>query len=294
MNKTLIHILIVSAVLISCKNKEHTKEIVPAIDSSLIKKEQRPEPEAPPISYRLISKKEWKQKKDSMSEINFEIVEAINRVDSLHLLQLDSIILPRDISKPLYRYLPFPQQVDYLKDVHKILLFSYPAQVFAAYENGKLIRTGPTSMGRKNKPTPQRLYFTNWKAKRTVSTIDDAWILNWNFNVQNQWGVGFHEYDLPGYPASHSCMRLLKSDAEFLYNWADQWVLKDNQLAASGTPVLVFGKYHFGQPKPWLQLVQDPSILNISADSLQKIITPHLDIILAKQKQRQDVIWGLK
>lgn len=144
-----------------------------------------------------------------------DILNAINRVDAKHLKRLDSILEPSDYSQPLEHYLPFPQQIDFLKGINKIILFSYPTQVFAAYENGKMILTGPTSMGRKTKPTPQRLYFTNWKAKRTVSTVDDAWILNWNFNVHNNWDVGFHEYELPGYPASHSCMRLLQKMQKF-------------------------------------------------------------------------------
>jgi hypothetical protein len=30
--------------------------------------------------------------------------------------------------------------------------------------------------------------------------------LRWNFNIENKLGVGWHS--LPGYPASHSCLRL--------------------------------------------------------------------------------------
>jgi hypothetical protein len=43
--------------------------------------------------------------------------------------------------------LPFPLEVA-LKEVNKVILFSYPSQTFAAYENGQLVRTGPTNMGR--------------------------------------------------------------------------------------------------------------------------------------------------
>jgi hypothetical protein len=31
-----------------------------------------------------------------------------------------------------------------LKEENKVILFSYPSQTFAAYENGQLVRTGPT------------------------------------------------------------------------------------------------------------------------------------------------------
>ncbi|MFV0604943.1 MAG: L,D-transpeptidase [Niabella sp.] len=243
------------------------------------------------ISYTLISKKDWQQLKDSLAEsINYDIMNTVNRVDSIHLNRLDSILVPDNFALPLQDYLPFPNKIALLIPVEKILLFSYPAQVFAAYENGNLIRTGPTSMGRKSKQTPQRLYFTNWKAKTTTSTINSTWVLNWNFNIQNYMGIGFHEYALPGYPASHSCMRLLEKDAAFLYSWANQWMLKDDQIIAYGTPVIVFGEYPFGQTKPWNLLASHPDTLTLNENNLQPYIQPHLEEILQKQEQRTMVI----
>lgn len=248
----------------------------------------------PVLTYHFVKRKEWQSQKDSFAGAkHLDVLNAINRVDTTHLKRLDSIIVPDDFSKPVKDYLPFPDDVDFLKNVHKIIIFSYPAQAFAAYENGKLVLAGPTNMGRKSKPTPQRLYFTNWKAKKTRSTVDDEWILKWNFNVHNQLGVGFHEYALPGYPASHSCMRLLGADAQFLYSWADQWILKnDYERAAYGTPVIVYGKYPFGKTKPWYDLVEDGAALTISKDTLLHYIQPHLPEILEKQKLRQQVTNG--
>lgn len=203
---------------------------------------------------------------------------------------MDSILVPNDFTKPLKDYLPFPDSIGLLGDVTKIIFFSYPAQIFAAYEKGKLILTGPTNMGRKSKQTPEGLFFTNWKAIKTRSTINNSWILNWNFNVHNRLGVGFHEYALPGYPASHSCMRLWASDAKYLYHWADQWILKENKLEAQGTPVIVFGKYPFGKTRPWNHLVNNPDTLTISIDSINNIIKPYLEKILEKQSQRTSVV----
>lgn len=245
------------------------------------------------IHYKLIGKKDWQIQKDSFDDGQINILNAVNRTDTKHLQRLDSVLIPNDFSKDIKEYLPFPPSLPFLKDVNKIILFSYPTQTFAAYENGSIIYTGPTSMGRKNKPTPQRLYFTNWKAKETISTVDDAWKLKWNFNVHNTWGVGFHEYELPGYPASHSCMRLSESDAKKLYYWADQWIIKNGQLAASGTPVVVFGKYLFGSTKPWYKLANDPQALQITTDSIQKYITPYLPEILKKQQQRQNILHSI-
>lgn len=295
MKTTLFPLLLTLTVLFSCNINDTQQQPTGTGESTVIdssKRETAKPAEEPmvPVKYRFIKKEEWLALKDSFEGIRHpDILHAINRVDAAHLKRLDSILVPDDYNRPFNDYLPFPTTVDLLKNVKKIILFSYPAQVFAAYEGGNLTRTGPTSMGRKTKPTPQKLYFTNWKAKKTISTVDNAWILKWNFNVHNRWGVGFHEYALPGYPASHSCMRLLEADAQFLYGWAEQWVLQNDQLAASGTPVIVFGQYPFGKPRPWHELVNNPTALNLSADSLKQYIEPHLEDILKKQEERLSI-----
>jgi hypothetical protein len=172
--------------------------------------------------------------------------------------------------------------------VSKLILFSYPAQAFGAYENGELVYTGPTNMGRKKDPTPTGLFFTNWKAEESTSTFDDEWNLRWNFNIENKLGVGWHQYALPGYPASHSCLRLQEVDAKYLYNWAEQWKLgKTDTIILKGTPVIVFGSYDFDASKPWLKLAKDPAALNINAEALTKIVEPHYAEIIHWQQQRE-------
>jgi hypothetical protein len=133
------------------------------------------------------------------------------------------------------------------------------------------------------------LLYTNWKAEETTSTFNDEWDLKWNFNIENKLGVGFHEYELPGYPASHSCLRQLEKDAKFLYDWADQWVLADKEtVKVKGTPVIVFGSYDFDEPKPWLQLVKNSKSLDISIAEVEKQTAPFLKAILEQQKIRED------
>ena len=78
--------------------------------------------------------------------------------------------------------------------------------------------------------TPAGLQYTNYKAKLKISTIDGDWKMPWYFNIQNRSGIGMHDYS-PGYPASHSCIRLLEHDAKWIFNWADQWVLDDKGAA---------------------------------------------------------------
>jgi hypothetical protein len=122
-----------------------------------------------------------------------------------------------------------------------------------------------------------------------VSTFDDEWNLRWNFNIENKLGVGFHQYSLPGYPASHSCLRLQEEDAKYLYTWADQWKLDKDTITLKGTPVIVFGTYDFDAAKPWLKLAMDATALNISEQQIQEITKPYYEEIIRWQNKRNAV-----
>jgi len=285
MKMTIMIFGVIAFTLFSCKNGEENKvnNGATTIKNMPVWKEPKT------ISYTLESSKEWL--KANKSEKELAIALAVNRTDKENFTRLDSVIIPTDLSGDLVFYFPFPLQVDSLREIDKIILFSYATQTFAAYENGVLIHVGPTNMGREKDQTPVGLFFTNWKAEHTTSTFNDEWELKWNFNIENKKGIGFHQYNLPGYPASHSCLRLLEKDAEFLYTWADQWVLEDDQnIKFKGTPVVVFGSYNFKGSKPWLQLVEDPEALNISESEIEKVIAPYLDTILKEQNKKKNKV----
>lgn len=289
---TLSPCLLILIMTVGCGNKnvspENSKNIVEKIAEKI---EDIPEEKAPEIKYSFMKKADWTGMKDSFEGAkHLDILIAVNRVDSLHIKRLDSILVPDRYDLKLNAYLPFPEKVDLLKDVRKIIIFSNPVQAFAAYENGELVLQGQTNMGKKGTPTPPKLYFCNWKARKTISTSNSEWILKWNFNISNFGGIGFHQYSLPGYPASHSCMRLLSSHAYFLYNWAEQWILFNEQLVANGTPVIVYSTYPFGEARPWHELVNNPLAMTYNQDSMKNIIEPHLKTILEKQQQRTDYL----
>ncbi|UQD57580.1 L,D-transpeptidase [Flavobacterium sp. K5-23] len=277
--KKIILLLSVVLVLFSCKKSETNN----AVETKKVRVRKQPKT----ISYTLEKTKQWLEKIANDSS-KIHIAFAINRTDKANFVQMDSVIIPTDMSGDIEFYLPFPHHIDYLKDIDKIIYFSYPTQTFAAYENGELIYTGPTNMGRKKDQTPTGLFFTNWKAEQTISTFNDEWDLRWNFNIENKEGVGWHQYSLPGYPASHSCLRLQEKDARYLYDWADQWILADEEnVKVKGTPVLVFGSYNFDAPKPWLQLIANPKAIDISEDEIEKVTKPFLSAILLEQKNRK-------
>jgi hypothetical protein len=253
---------------------------------SVVVKKAVPERRQPKtIAYQWQKPKEWLATISDSSAITIAL--KVNRTDEDNFIKMDSVIIPTDLTGDIEFYLPFPLQVKALEEVNKIIFFSYPSQTFATYENGALTYTGPTNMGRKADKTPTGLFFTNWKAEETTSTFNDEWDLKWNFNIANKLGVGWHQYELPGYPTSHSCLRLQEKDARFLYEWADQWVLlDDNIVTVKGTPVIVFGTYDFDAPKPWSQLVANPKALDISEEEIAKQTTPFLKTILTEQKKR--------
>ncbi len=278
--------LISLAAIILFSNCTEQKEKAQVKKSKKIIERKKP---ATPVSYRLVNSKEWIKPHQANTSL-LHMACTINRADIAHIQKMDSIIVSNDSTADIAYFMPFPVSVAALNDIDKIIFFSYSTQSFAAYENGEMIYTGATNMGRKNDPTPTGLFFTNWKAEKTTSTFNDEWELKWNFNIANKLGVGWHEYEMPGYPASHSCLRLMEEDAKYLYTWADQWVLnKKDEVEVQGTPVIVFGSYDFNGPKPWKKVLANPHALDITEKDIAAIVSPYLPQVMAAQQKRTAV-----
>jgi lipoprotein-anchoring transpeptidase ErfK/SrfK len=260
--------------------------------------EERPVPKRKYEQSQAFTYTVWSLKNDSIRKVfkskftssELTTIVSLNRIDKANLKQADTIIVPDKFDEDFLAYSPFPFSVENSSEIPKLVVFSYPIQAYGVYEFGKLVKWGPTSLGSKKYPTPTGLFFTNWKGEEVQSTVDDEWILRWNFNIENTEGIGWHQYELPGYPASHSCLRLLEADAKWLYDWADEWVLKGaNTVLAKGTPVIVFGTYDFNAPSPWLALANNPNANEISKSDLESIIAPHLSQIKKEQENRKKV-----
>lgn len=211
---------------------------------------------------------------------------ALNRLDAAHFRSSKKYIVPDVYYADLLKYSPFPIEVKSLHSVDKFILISYALQAFAAYEYGQLIRWGPTSLGKKSTPTPTGLFHCNWKSKKTISTIDPEWIMEWYINLENKLGVSMHQYDLPGYPASHACVRLLKQDAVFLYRWTNSWELKDDwTIKQYGTPVIIFGDYAYEEHQPWFK---DGVMRYLNEQELTGQLNLYLPTIIYRQKKAVD------
>ena len=243
-----------------------------------------PEPTNPmPVAYRSVvikgedGRKFLSQLRSEIGEEKMAALLKLNRLDAQHLRPGVTLVIPEQVDA-LSAFSPFPGRVETANEIPKLILVSLRVQAFGAYESGKLVRWGPVSSGKKATPTPAGLYHTNWKSKATRSSINEEWLLPWYFNLDNQRGISFHQYDLPGYPASHGCLRLLADDAAWIYGWADQWTLSADRrrVEAYGTPVIVFGKYDYGKQAPWKHLAMDYSAASVTGSELKEAIRPDL------------------
>lgn len=205
-----------------------------------------------------------------------EVIEKLNRRDREHLIRVDppvpGIVVPTTWEEDERAYSPFPRHWPAVTSHPKFIVVHQPAQAFAAYENGELVRWGPASTGRKDTPTPDGSFNLTWRSRSRRSTDNDAWLLERYFNFINSRGVSFHQFELPGYAASHACVRLLQRDAQWLYEWGGQWVLSEDtrSVVEPGTPVFVIGQFAHGKPAPWLSLASLQTPIELPATMNQR------------------------
>jgi hypothetical protein len=83
------------------------------------------------------------------------------------------------------------------------------------WRNGKIARTMPVSTGRKKFPTPKGRFVVTDKYRDWKSTIYPAKMPY--FLRLSCKDFGMHAGVVPGYPASHGCIRLPASDAKVLF-----------------------------------------------------------------------------
>jgi hypothetical protein len=184
------------------------------------------------------------------------LVEKLNRADVEHLRRLSELVVPE--SWPLDDRLltTLPTWYEASRFYPTLVVVHVHGQMFGAYEFGHLARWGPVSTGMRTAQTPAGWFHLNWRATGHVSTVNSDWYMKWYFNFRNDIGLAFHEYALPGHPASHGCVRLLDRDAQWLFAWGQPWTpdRTGHVVTSEGTPVLIIGSYDFESPLPWRSL----------------------------------------
>jgi len=124
----------------------------------------------------------------------------------------------------------FPEKLE-IEKIPKLILVSLKEQVLANYENGNIISRYPISSGKKGRPTPIGKFKIISKEKRGFSQKYKSpmpWTMAWSELY------ALHAGELPGYPDSHGCVRLLNKDAEELYGWTEigtpVWIVRSLNL----------------------------------------------------------------
>lgn len=109
-------------------------------------------------------------------------------------------------------FLPWFRKAD--GPVDKIVV-SLADQAFVAYSDGRRVMRGPVCTGRRGYRTRAGKYRVTNKHRHWVSTIYGVPMPH--FLRLNGGPVGLHGGFLPGFPASHGCIRLAYEDAGKLF-----------------------------------------------------------------------------
>lgn len=274
-----ISLLFIGSVLFYACNS-NTQVVEPSVSQSkqvnmknpVIKKD--PKIYRKEISYTIDSLKTREQIDsliNSYSEDQLRTILALNRIEKNRLRPERPIVIPECPSENFNTYSPFPENINFLQCIPKTVLISKRVQAFGLYENGELVKWGPVSTGKSSTRTPNGLNYGNYKAKRKISTVDDSWVMPYYFNFMNFEGVGVHQYSLPGYPASHGCVRLFMDDAKFIFDWANMWDVDNSRIQKNGTPFMVFGEYDYTSNKPWINLSQNMKANDLTQDEIDTL-----------------------
>lgn len=238
-----------------------------------------PETKAYSFSYRtdtLRGKDARTRFEKTFSEKKREVIYALNRIHPSVVKPGRVLVVPDSLSDNLLDYAPFPSAIAAFDTLPKMVLVSFRMQAFGLYEKGKLIRWGPVSSGKKATPTPPGMFHATFREKRRVSSENKDWVLPWYVGIFANRGVAFHQYHLPGYPASHACIRLQEPDAMWIYNWMGlkkPGYDKKKDPALLGTPIILFGKYNHEEKAPWLTLAETGEPLQINEAEMEEIMS---------------------
>jgi hypothetical protein len=101
-----------------------------------------------------------------------------------------------------------------------VLVVSIGKQTVTVYDDGKVIAKSPISSGTNSNPTPTGIFSILEKNRYHYSNLYGGAPMPFMQRVTNS-GVAMHAGDLPGYPASHGCIRLPYSFARSLFGITD-------------------------------------------------------------------------
>lgn len=227
----------------------------------------------PLINYEQIVIRDNKHRSDILKEFedtkaNFaknKTIITMNRKARHYMRVGDTIVLPDSIYDDMRAYSVFPMYYHGAKDLEKLVVVSNKYQAYACYENGVQVRFAPCNTGKEKTQTYPGRYSMVWKQLIRRSSIDSNWVLPFTVNFHRYAGSAFHQFTMPGYAASHSCVRQFEDDAEWLYNWGKTAKYDSNSspIPFTGTPVIIIDVFDYTRPKtgPWLSIKHNKDVI---------------------------------
>ena len=125
-----------------------------------------------------------------------------------------------------------------------VIIISLPEQVLYVYRNGVRIGRSSISSGKAGHSTPRGVFTVLEKRVKHTSSIYKG--ASMPYMERLTWrGIALHAGNLPGYPASHGCVRMPLDFAQKLYTVTSNGtnvIITDSKLAAgsTGAPGLLF------------------------------------------------------
>jgi len=225
----------------------------------------------PTINYHTVEFTSNAERREFLKQLaqkpNFstDVMKLLNRKEWSLVQSSKTIIYPDTFIADLRAYSFFPIYYPESEHIPKIILVSTKYQAAAFYENGILKRFTAVNSGKEKTQTYPGRYQLNFRQRTRLSSIDSSWEMNYYFNFNAEAGMAFHQFYMPGYPASHSCMRMFEEDAKWLYSWgqAAKYDSTRRPIPNTGTTVIIIDYYEFGKSyRPWMDLKsnKDPQL----------------------------------
>lgn len=168
------------------------------------------------------------------------------------------------------------------------VVVSLPEQLVHVYRNGIRIAVSTCSTGKPGHSTPTGVFVVLQKDKNHhSSTYNDASMPNMNRLTWS--GIALHAGNLPGYPASHGCVRLPIDFSAKLFevthlgtpviisgSHSDPWELTHPGMVLAGYAESEFNQVEAGldgkkQPSDWTEAEANPVISVIASSADRKI-----------------------